>query len=145
MWIDTEFNEFRGELISMAIVTEDDQRFYEAVPCGSPGEWVAKNVIPVIHRTPIHITQLRQRLFFFLSQFDSMHLVADWPEDIAHFCNTLICGPGQRINTPTLTMEIRRDLDAMSAIPHNALADALAMREKHLELERAATNQRGGD
>jgi hypothetical protein len=34
-----------------------------------------------------------------------------------------------RINTPPLTMEIRRDLDAVSEIPHNALADARAIKD----------------
>jgi hypothetical protein len=64
-----------------------------------------------------------------------VHLVADWPEDIQHFCEALITAPGLRIDTPPLTMEIRRDLDAVSALPHNALEDARAIMRKHLELE----------
>jgi hypothetical protein len=62
-------------------------------------------------------------------------LVADWPEDIQHFCELLITGPGLRLDTPPLTIEIRRDLDAVSALPHNALEDARAIKRKHLELE----------
>jgi hypothetical protein len=135
IWIDTEFNEFQGALISMALVSEDGQQFYESVGCANPGPWVKHNVMPILNVAPIAMWQLRTRLFQFLSRFDSVHLVADWPEDIKHFCDTLITGPGQRINTPPLTMEIRRDLDAMSALPHNALADALAMRDVHLRLD----------
>lgn len=60
--------------------------------------------------------------------------IADWPEDVAHFCNFLITGPGTRIDTPPLTFEVRRDLDAVSKIPHNALEDARAMRLKYLEI-----------
>ena len=60
------------------------------------------------------------------------------PEDIAHFCQSLIVGPGARINTPHLTMEIRRDLDAVSEIPHNALSDARAIRAVHLAMEAAS-------
>ena len=59
----------------------------------------------------------------------------DWPEDIEHFCAALICGPGMRINTPPLTMEIRRDLNGASQLPHNALADAKANRLAQLGQE----------
>lgn len=57
-------------------------------------------------------------------------------EDIAFFCKVLICGPGVRLNTPPLTLEIRRDLDGIpSDLPHNALHDARALMASHLELE----------
>jgi hypothetical protein len=137
IWIDTEFNEFKGELISMALVAEDGREFYESVGCEKPGAWVAQNVMPIIGKAPVAMLLLQRRLFEFLRHYDSVHIVADWPEDIAHFCNALITGPGFRIDTPALTLEIRRDLDAVSALPHNALADARAMREVHLALEAA--------
>jgi hypothetical protein len=137
VWIDTEFNEFQGELISMALVAEDGSEFYEVLDCKSPGSWVKVNVLPILGKAPILMSQLQMRLSLFLSVFDSVHLIADWPEDIAHFCQSLIVGPGARINTPHLTMEIRRDLDAASELPHNALADARALCAGHLALEGA--------
>lgn len=137
IWIDTEFNEFKGALISMALVAEDGHEFYESLGCENPGPWVAKNVMPIIFRETVSFEIFQSRLWKFLGQFDSVHLIADWPEDIAHFCQALIAGPGQRINTPALTMEIRRDLDAVSAMPHNALADARAIRDFQLKKEAA--------
>lgn len=134
IWIDTEFNEFKGALISMALVAEDGREFYESLGCKNPGPWVAVNVMPIIGKPPILLRDLQWRLAHFLSAYETIHVVADWPEDIAHFCNALITGPGFRINTPPMTLEIRRDLDAVSAIPHNALADARAMRDVHLKL-----------
>lgn len=139
VWIDTEFNEFQGELISMALVAEDGSEFYEVLGCKSPGAWVKANVLPILGRAPILMSQLQMRLLLFLSPFSHIHLIADWPEDIAHFCQSLIVGPGARINTPHLTMEIRRDLDAVSDLPHNALADARAIRAAHLAMEAAST------
>jgi hypothetical protein len=54
-------------------------------------------------------------------------------EDIAHFCDILTTGPGNRIPTPTLRFEIRRDMDAVvPSQPHNALSDAAAMRDSVL-------------
>jgi hypothetical protein len=134
LFIDCEFNEFKGELISMALVDEQGIFFYEVLPCPNPGAWVAEHVIPILEKKPIRLEQLQFRLQAFLSHYDNVHLIADWPEDIKHFCDALITGPGMRINTPALTMEIRRDLDAVSHIPHNALADAFAIRAKYMEI-----------
>ena len=143
LWIDTEFNEFRGDLISLALVDEDGREFYEVVGCAFPGPWVAEHVMPILGKLPNHgdyaisRAMLSRSLHRFLRDYQSAHVVADWPEDIAHFCGALIIGPGIRIDTPPLTLEVRRDLDAVSAIPHNALEDAKAMRLVHLAIEAA--------
>lgn len=118
----------------MALVDEAGREFYEVVPCAKPGPWVAKNVMPILGKSPIPIGLFQKLLSAWLSAYDSIHIVADWPEDIKHFCDALIVGPGQRINTPPLTMEVRRDLDAVSELPHNALADAHAIRKLAMAL-----------
>lgn len=134
IYIDTEFNSFKGKLISLALVAANGAEFYQSIGCLNPDPWVAQHVMPVIGIPAISIEVLRSNMADWLSQFDSVHLIADWPEDIQHFCETLITGPGTRINTPPMTMEIRRDLDAVSKIPHNALEDARAIRLKHMEI-----------
>lgn len=123
VWIDCEFNEFRGELISMALVAEDGSEWYASLGCECPGDWVAKHVMPIIGIEPIPKELFQARLQAWLLQFTAVHVIADWPEDIAHFCNALITGPGHRLNTPPLTLEVVR-IDADSDLPHNALADA---------------------
>ena len=135
IWIDTEFNEYRGELISMALIDEDGREFYEVVPCTRPGSWVAEHVMPILGKPPVPVDAMQEALCEWLDAYDEVHVVADWPDDIAHFCQALITAPGIRIDTPPLTMEIRRDLDAESELPHNALADVRAMRLVHLALE----------
>jgi len=127
LFLDCEFNEFQGALISMALVAEDGREFYEAVPCDNPGSWVAQHVIPILQIEPVPLHVFRIRLCRWLSQFESIHVVADWPEDIAHFCSALITAPGCRMSTPPLTMEVFR-IDAESNLPHNALADAHGIR-----------------
>jgi len=123
IWIDTEFNEFRGALISMALIDENGREFYRSVGCESPGAWVAENVMPIIGIDPIPIQQFQTELQDWLSIYDAIHVIADWPEDIQYFCQVLITGPGVRINTPLLTMEVDRSINAPSDLPHNALAD----------------------
>lgn len=130
IYIDCEFNEFRGALISMALVAEDGRELYQVVHCDNPGPWVAEHVMPILNAEPVPYRIMQWNIQTFLMQFERVHLVADWPEDITHFCQALITGAGFRLNTPPLTMEVRRDLDAaVSALPHNALADARAIRD----------------
>lgn len=141
VWVDCEFNEFKGDLISMALVAEDGLEWYCVLPCENPGAWVAQHVMPILRQQPVSRAAFSRSLYLWLAQYDAVHVIADWPEDIAHFCESLITGPGERINTPPLTMEIRRDLDLIpSAVPHNALDDARAIRASHIhiEIERAA-------
>lgn len=128
LWIDCEFNEFRGELISMALVDEHGREWYRSLGCSKPGAWVAQHVMPIIGIEPCSLSDFQRSLADFLAAYDSVHIVADWPEDIAHFCNALITGPGFRLSTPPLTLEVVR-VEASSALPHNALADARGIRE----------------
>lgn len=134
LWIDCEFNEHehRDQLISMALVAETGQEWYEAIPCPNPGAWVAEHVLPIIGKE-----LLRDRLAMslslrdFLARWTDVIIVADWPTDIALLCDLLITGPGQRIDTPEMRFELIR-LDGASAQPHNALADARGLRDEHL-------------
>lgn len=129
LFLSCEFNEFKGDLISMALVSEAGHEWYEVVPCENPGQWVAEHVMPILEKAPLpDPAALTSSLFAFLRQFDTVHIVSNWPEDIAHFCQALITGPGYRIDTPPLTMEVLR-VEVESALPHNALNDARGLRD----------------
>ena len=130
MWIDTEFNEYKGALISLALVAEDGREWYGVRFCDDPGWWVGEHVMPFLNKEPQRDDYLRASLHDFLEQFDSVQIVSDWPGDIAHFCNFLEYRPGDRIGPDTMTFEVRRDLpdtSKTSAISHNALEDARAL------------------
>lgn len=84
--------------------------------------------MPVLNKTPVSYEELQVSLGKWLSRFKAVHVVADWPEDIQHFCNALITGPGERLDAPLLTMEVVR-IDSTTALPHNGLADARGIRD----------------
>ena len=129
LWIDCEFNSYKGQLMSLALVGEGDVQFYVVLPLPEDIDpWVMANVVPILCADPTPYGEAQMYLLDFLSQFDAVHIIADWPEDIAHFCNFLITGPGSRIDTPPLTMEVVR-IDAPSRVPHNALWDAIGIRD----------------
>lgn len=130
MWIDTEFNEYRGALISLALVAENGAEWYGVRYCDDPGWWVREHVMPHLGKEPERDCVLRASLDQFLRQFASVHIVSDWPGDIAHFCNFLEYAPGDRLGPDSMTFEVRRDLPdttSTSTVPHNALEDARAL------------------
>lgn len=132
LYIDTEFNGFQGELISMALVPWEGPEFYEVLECKNPVPWVAENVMPHLGKQAITKKEFQNKLQDFLMQQIEISIVADWPEDIQHFCQALITGPGFMMNTPDYRLEFiinRRLNSSNSKIPHNALEDARAIRD----------------
>lgn len=134
IFIDGEWNSYGGELISLALVSEDYRTFYEVLGCHNPDPWVAENVMPKLAKPWIVLQSLQEQLENFLSQFDSVHIIADWPEDIMWLCKVLVTGPGTRLDTPPLTMQVLR-VDTVSKKPHNALADAMALRDWYVNVD----------
>jgi hypothetical protein len=130
IYLDTEFNGFGGQLISMGLVVRPGRSLYFVLPLPDDIDpWVQEHVIPnLLRRAPTPPDIARAILANWLAEIGPAHIIADWPEDIAHFCQFLITGPGTRIDTPSLTFEIRRDLNSeRSTVPHNALYDAIAI------------------
>ena len=141
-FLDTEFNGFGGELISLALVPDHgDQEFYALLEL--PEEihpWVARHVVPYLNSVPTgvqHGTMTRLQaaealVAYFAGDTDPV-IVADWPDDIAYFCALLITGPGDMVPIGSLRFEFVSSpgfsTAAISKVPHNALHDARALRD----------------
>jgi len=141
-FLDTEFNGFGGDLISLALVSQEGREIYVATQCPSPAEWVKDNVLPIIkcEGTDPYIcdVELFGRLVaWYLHTDPDPVIVADWPDDIKYLCQILITGPGEMVDIPRLRFELVR-VDAyptnlVGAIQHNALWDARALKAKLTE------------
>jgi hypothetical protein len=116
----------------MALVPQEPsfRSFYEAIQydVADCDPWVVQNVLPVMDIEPVLMEVFQFRLSEYLRMFNRINLIADWPEDISWFCRSLITGPGMRMNTPPIIMQIIR-VDTISTKPHNALADAMGIRD----------------
>lgn len=130
-YLDTEFNGFGGELISLALVSEHGHEWYEVLDYNQLelNDWVKENVIPVLNKKPISKIAFVKSLALFLNKFEEIEIIADWPDDISYFCKSLITGPGKMI---PLFSKIGFELDLNlstkdSKIPHNALEDAKSL------------------
>jgi hypothetical protein len=137
-FLDTEFNGFGGQLISLALVPEylSFPSLYLVAPCKDPGPWVAENVIPILSAAKskkVPLDRFGKEIARFLSNESHPIIVADWPDDIRYFCECLITKPGEMVNIPSLTFQMIR-VDAypttvVGAVRHNAYWDAMALRQ----------------
>ncbi len=132
-YLDAEFNGFGGALIALALAPEDGSPpFYAALDCPEPTPWVAGHVLPVLNIEPVTREVLGQSLATYLANDPHPVVIADWPEDIAHAAMALIARPGYRHPIARVTFELCDapgfDAAARSAVPHNALEDAIALR-----------------
>lgn len=132
-YLDAEFNGFGGSLIALALAPEDGGTpFYAALDCPEPTPWVAAHVLPVLGIEPVSHEELGRSLAAYLAGDPDPVVIADWPEDIAHAAMTLIARPGYRHPIARITFELCDvpgfEAATASAIPHNALEDAIALR-----------------
>lgn len=139
-FLDTEFNGFGGELISLALVPADDSTspWYEVkeheMGNGAIIPWVKLNVIPVLNKTPLRPLLFKQSFQRYLTQFDKPTIICDWYSDAVHFCN-MMNGPTHASSLSIeFTIKVIHHLgeDLQSDIPHNALADAIALKKWYI-------------
>jgi hypothetical protein len=134
-------------LLSLALVPVDGEEFYVTLDCTDPiVPWVERHVMPYLDHVPVGLASPRvtrrdaaTALSFYLATDPEPELIADWPEDITQFCALLMTGPGQIVPVPALTFRLMPlpgfSTAANSAVPHNALHDARALRDHFLSLE----------
>lgn len=124
-YLDCEFNEQGGELISIAIVGRGGGEFYRVLAFSDePTPWVAANVIPVLGgQSPRPESMVRTELAAWLRERPGAHIIADWPLDLLYFFR-LLCGPNYAATEfVPVTCEVR-EIKSGSRVPHNALWDA---------------------
>lgn len=141
-YIDTEFNAFNGELLTLALVPSNYQRaeLYLArsdIDTISVHPWVRANVLDIIvapGAMPVvaKLEEFPLLIRKYLAADPDPVIVADWPDDIKYFMECLITGPGMMISLESLKTELRRvnsyPTKLKGAIQHNALWDARALR-----------------
>ncbi len=146
-FLDTEFNGFGGELISVGLAPEyGDQDYYVVLPIEQPWEpWVEKHVVPYLESVPRMALNKLDRIAAahdiaaYLATDDDAVIVADWPEDIALFCRLLLVAETEIVDVRRLRFEFIRTPGFSTArnskVPHNALHDARALRDHLLGQE----------
>ncbi len=139
IFLDTEFNGFYGKLMSMALVPEDPSQpeFYvELEMFDQLNPWVRENVAPKLNSIPKNRAEFQNDLANYLWNCGECVIVADWPDDIRHFCESVITGPGMTINLfNSIKFELDLTIQYESLVPHHALHDARAIRDYYLKIK----------
>ena len=79
LYLDTEFNGFGGELISMALVGDVGFEWYQVLYLPDEVDpWVAENVVPILNKGHVAKDFFNLSLFEFLRDFDNPTIYADW-------------------------------------------------------------------
>ena len=140
-FLDTEFNGFGGELLSLALVPEyGDQDYYVVIPHEGPWHpWVEKHVMPYLDSVPPMLLNRLDRIAAahdvaaYLAGDPDPVIIADWPEDIALFCRLLLVNETEIVDIRHMRFEFHRTPGFSTArnskVPHNALHDARALRD----------------
>lgn len=141
-FLDCEYNGFGGALLSLALVPGDGgEELYLTFDCAGPVEpWVERNVMPYLDQVPDALRLPRigrdaaaQAIAMYLAQDSDPEILADWPTDIELLCALLTFAPGRMVAVPELRFRLlqlgRFSPAENSAVPHNALHDARALRD----------------
>jgi hypothetical protein len=146
-FLDTEYNGNCGALLSLALVPDDGEELYVTLATDEPiVEWVQRHVVPYLDTVPEQLTCTRLSrsdaagaVERYLRHDDEAVIIADWPEDIAQFCNLMITGAGDMIDVRDVTFRLlplsNFSTAANSKVPHNALHDARSLRDHYRSME----------
>lgn len=135
IYCDTEFNGFGGALISLGLAHTNGETWYEVWPLPPPASivpWVAENVIPILGRAPKPKAIVEGSLHDFLLRHQGETIVGDHWADFQYLMSALHGPQGIQLNC-SLALQWVHSGKLYSAIPHNALADALALMHLHQE------------
>jgi hypothetical protein len=141
-FLDCEYDGFGGALLALALVPDDGgEEYYAVLDHERPlSDWVERHVAPFFDMVPQHLQRAPQdrvtvarELSAWLAGLSEVEIVADWPDDLALFCGLLTTGPGQIVAVPPLRLQLLNlsgfSTARSSAVPHNALHDARALRD----------------
>ena len=146
-FLDTEYNGIGGALLSLALVPDSGDEIYLTFQTSGPlVEWVERHVVPYLDSVPEQLSCPRltrsdaaKELERYLRHDEEPIIFADWPEDVAQFCNLMITGPGDMIDVRHVNFRLAPmsnfSTAANSKVPHNALHDARALRDHVLAME----------
>ena len=142
-YIDCEFDGHNGPLLSIALVAEDGRSVHIEADAKATDPWVLQNVVPLMDQhdatdcTRVAPNEVGEMIRWFIGDCAAPVIVADSPQDIRYFAQTLTTGPNGGYAPfcfERMTFEVHGvepyPTDLPGAVQHNAWWDAMALRHK---------------
>lgn len=133
LYLDTEFNGFGGQLLSMALVPDDDSEpWYEELELPKVIDpWVRQHVVSQFYKEPLRPLIFRQSFQTYIQKHTKPLIVCDWHADAIHFCEQL-AGPNYALSLDfEFTINVLKTPNGEPVYVHNALSDARILRAWH--------------
>lgn len=141
LYLDTEFDGHGGKLLSLALVGDDQSRWYAVFDDKPENAWVREHVKPKLFELEPtvdgNLLTLRTSLNAYLLRREGCTIWADWPADFEYLMQ-LMRGDSydQSFTIPcTMKLIITPDGEPKPKAPHNALSDAIALHDWHQSAE----------
>lgn len=140
LFLDCEFNGHNGHLISIAMVADDGDEFYEVVAGVQYKDtipWVRINVLPKLEKEGVGMDVLEGKLQDFLRKHAGETVIADSPADFRYLMDCLhkvdeATGQYYYLNL-AINMQFAPSGKYTPENPHNALSDARALKKWYNE------------
>jgi hypothetical protein len=84
-YLDTEFDGFGGDLLSIGIIDESEMIFYYVLDNYGSSDWVKENVIPKLKDPVTNRNLVQKMLYSYLKGQNITDIYCDWYEDAIHF------------------------------------------------------------
>jgi len=136
IYLDTEFNGFGGNLLSLAMVTSENEEWYEVLEYDESklDPWVQANVLPELKKSkPLPYKEFRESFLNFMKKQGNASIFVDWPSDLVYFFQLILGENHTQTFFAGYKTQILEDLIIISEVPHHALHDARAIKKAHLE------------
>jgi hypothetical protein len=139
LYLDTEFDGHNGSLVSLALAAEDGKHWYGIFSNIATEPWVQENVHPKLYAMKPTVegrwvvVRFSLKEYLLSRQASGVTIWADWPADFEHLMH-LMCGDSyaESFMIPcSMQLIATPPGEPKPEIPHNALSDAIALRDWH--------------
>lgn len=162
--LDTEFNGYKGKLLSLALWSPEKSLYVVVARNDRPNvltEWVAEHVEPLLFKEPgyglvdaYHAPLHHEAPAITIASLDDLPKVleqffggckprihVDWPDDVKFFSDLILTGPGTMINIPGIEFVVHREdsyptQHVPQALQHHSWWDAFVLYEHLTALQR---------
>lgn len=137
LYLDTEFDGHGGALLSLALAADDGSHWYGVFNAICLNEWTREHVEPLFYKLKPTVqgdeSVLRFSLKEYLKSREGCAIWADWPADFEHLMHAMCGGHyGESFMIPcTMQLIVTPVGEPKPETPHNALSDAIALRDWH--------------